>query len=226
MVAKVENLEQVILNEVESKLLLTEYGIPVIETFLALTKDEAEVISSTIGFPVALKIVSPDIIHKSDIGGVKVGLSNASQVSQAYDEVCSNVRKSNADARITGISVQKMAPAGVEIIIGTSIDPQFGPVIMFGLGGVLVEALKDVSFRIIPITAWDASEMIHEIQGFSILKGFRSQEPAELKLLAKILTQVSKLVEKNPRIKELDINPLIISGKEAVAVDARILIEK
>ena len=213
------------LGEIESKKLLIEAGIPVVETRLSRTKDEAIEISREIGFPVALKVISPEVIHKSDVGGVKTRLTDTSQVSNAFDEIYSSLEKNVPGARIEGISVQRMAHPGVEIIIGMNEDAQFGPVIMFGLGGVLVEALRDVSFRVIPITTWDASEMIHEIRGFSLLKGFRGQEPVDIKLLAKLLTMVSKLVEKNPQIKELDINPLIISGREAVAVDARILVE-
>ena len=225
MTSKQLKPEQVMLDEIESKKLLKEAGIPVVETRLSRTKDEVVEISREIGFPVALKVISPDVVHKSDIGGVKVGLTDTSQVSKAIDEIYSGVEKNVAGARIEGISVQKMAQPGVEIIIGMNEDAQFGPVIMFGLGGVMVEALRDVSFRVIPITAWDAAEMIHEIRGFSLLKGFRGQEPVDIQLLAKLLTMVSKLVEKNPQIKELDINPLIISGREAVAVDARILVE-
>ncbi len=220
-----QKMKSVMLNEVEAKKLLEQAGIPVIDTRLASTKSEACSLSQEIGFPVVLKIVSPDIVHKSDIGGVKVGLTNTTQVRKAYSEIISSVRENAPGARIEGVSVQKMAKPGVEIIIGMTEDDQFGPVIMFGLGGIWVEALKDVAFRIVPVSAWDADEMIREIKGFAVLQGYRGQEAVDLSFITKTITQVSEFIEKNPQIKELDINPLIAYDDGAVAVDARIVMK-
>jgi len=216
---------QRVLTEVESKELLKQAGIPVIETKLARNKKEAISISKEMGFPVVLKIISPDVVHKSDSGGVKLGLANATQVGKAYSEIMSSVRQKCTQATIQGVSVQTMAPPGIEIIVGMSQDPQFGPVLMFGLGGVLVEVLKDVSFRIVPVTKRDAGEMIKEIKGYPILEGYRGQEPASIPSLEELIVKVSQFVEQNPQIKELDLNPVFAYKDKVVAVDARIILE-
>ena len=215
-----------LLTEVESKELLTKWGIPVVETKLTRSKKEAISVSKKMGFPVVLKISSPDIVHKSDAGGVKLGLANATQVSKAYTEITSSIKNQYPQAQIQGVSVQKMAPDGTEVIIGMSKDPQFGPVLMFGLGGVLVEVLKDVSFRITPVTRRDASEMIKEIKGYPILQGYRGKEPANITALEELVVKVSEFVEQNPQIKELDLNPVFAYKDKAVAVDARIVLEE
>lgn len=215
--------KRTLLNEVEAKSLLKKAGIPVVETRLARSKKEAVSISKDLGFPVALKIISPDISHKSDMGGVKLGLANITQVGNAYTEIMSNVSQKMPQARIEGVSVQPMARPGVELIIGMNQDPQFGPVIMFGLGGILVEVLKDVSFRLVPLTRIDAAEMIREIKGFVLLQGFRGQEPVNIPYLEELLVKVSDFIEKNPQIKELDLNPLFAYKDSIVAVDARII---
>jgi acetate---CoA ligase (ADP-forming) subunit beta len=214
-----------LLNEVEAKDLLRQAGIPVVPTKLARSKKEALALSREMGFPVALKIVSPDIIHKSDAGGVKLGLANTAQVARAYSGMLASIKQKYPGAEIDGVAVQKMAQLGVEIIIGMSQDSQFGPVIMFGLGGILVEVLKDVSFRVVPLSKRDAAEMVREIKGFTLLQGFRGQPPVNLARLEELLIKVSDFVEKNPRIKELDLNPLFARGDSIVAVDARILLE-
>jgi acetate---CoA ligase (ADP-forming) subunit beta len=213
-----------LLNEVEAKSLLKNAGIPVIETRLARTKKEAVSISRELGFPVAMKIISPDISHKSDIGGVKLGLANVTQVGRAYTEIITNVSQKMPQAHIEGVSVQQMARPGVELIIGMNLDPQFGPVIMFGLGGILVEVLKDVSFRLVPLTRRDAAEMVREIKGFVLLNGYRGQEPVNIPYLEELLVKVSDFIEKNPQIKELDLNPLFAYKDSIVAVDARIVL--
>ena len=215
-----------LLTEVESKELLTQWGIPVVEAKLARTKKEAISLSKEMGFPVVLKIISPDIIHKSDAGGVKLGLANATQVGKAYTEIMSSIKEKYSPAQIQGVSVQKMVPAGIEVIIGMSKDAQFGPVLMFGLGGVLVEVLKDVSFRIVPLTRGDASEMIKEIKGYPILQGYRGKEPANITALEELIIKVSEFVEQNPQIKELDLNPIFAYKDKAIAVDARIVVER
>ncbi len=216
---------QNLLTEVESKELLKKAGIPVVEAKLARSKKEAVSLSKEMGFPVVLKISSPDVIHKSDSGGVKLGLANAAQVGKAYNEIISSIKKTYPKAEIQGVSVQPMAPPGVEVIVGMSKDPQFGPVLMFGLGGILVEVLKDVSFRIVPVTERDAREMIREIKGYPILEGYRGQKPASIPTLEKLIVKVSQFVENNPQIKELDLNPIFAYPDKAVAVDARIILE-
>jgi acetyl-CoA synthetase (ADP-forming) len=178
------------------------------------------------GFPVALKIASPDVIHKTDSGGVKLSLNNMTEVRKAYDEILRKVGKQYPGAVVHGVSVQKMVRPGTEVIVGTSKDPQFGPVIMFGLGGIFVELLKDVSFRVIPVVRRDAQEMIDEIKGYPVLKGYRGKEPASIPALVEIILKVSKLIEENSRIKELELNPIFAYRDKAVAVDARIILEK
>ena len=214
-----------ILTEFESKKILKQMGLPVVETRLAMNQKEAVSISQRIGFPVVLKIASPDVIHKTDSGGVKLGLRNASEVKKAYEDILKSVKQKYRRALIHGISVQKMAPPGTEVIIGTSKDPQFGPVIMFGLGGIFVEVLKDVSFRVIPVNRKDAREMIREIKGFPLLQGYRRKEPANIPALVGMILKVSKLINENPRIKEIELNPVIAYRDKALAVDARIILE-
>jgi acyl-CoA synthetase (NDP forming) len=213
------------LTELESKEILKEAGVPVVEARLAQTKAEASALAKKMGFPVALKIVSPDVIHKSDSGGVMLGLDNATQVSEAYGKILSAVKKHYPRAKIQGVSVQKMAKPGVEVIIGMTKDAQFGPVLMFGLGGILVEVLKDVAFRIVPLTKRDAHEMIREIKGYPLLEGYRGQEPADIAFLENMMLKVSDFVDKNPEIKELDLNPIFAYKNRAVAVDARVILE-
>lgn len=215
-----------ILTEFESKRILRQAGIPVVETRLAKTQKEAVSLSRKMGFPVVLKISSPEVIHKSDSGGVKLSLNNAAEVKRAYDEILKKVKKQCPEAAVHGVSVQKMVRPGTEVIIGTSKDPQFGPVIMFGLGGIFVELLKDVSFRVIPVKGKDAQEMIQEIKGYPLLKGYRGKEPASITALVEIILKISKFIEQNSQVKELDLNPIFAYRDKAVAVDARIILEK
>ena len=214
-----------ILTEFESKRILKQIGVPVVETRLAMNQKEAVSISQKIGFPVVLKVTSPDVVHKTDSGGVKLGLINASEVKKAYDDILKSVKKKYPRALIHGISVQKMAPPGTEVIIGTSKDPQFGPVIMFGLGGIFVEVLKDVSFRVIPVGRKDAQEMIQEIKGFPLLQGYRGKEPANIPALIGMILKISKFINDNPQIRELELNPVFAYKDKALAVDARIILE-
>ena len=221
--AKKENRTQ--LTEIESKELIKQAGIPVIEARLATSKTEAVELAKKMGLPVALKIISPDVIHKSDSGGVKLGIDSATKVGEAYTEILAAIKKHYPKAKIRGISVQKMARPGVEVIIGMTKDAQFGPVLMFGLGGILVEVLKDVAFRIVPLTKRDAHEMIKEIKGYPVLEGYRGHEPADISFLEDMLVKISDFVDKNPQIKELDLNPIFTYKSRAVAVDARVILE-
>ena len=225
IIGKAKKEARVLLTEIESKELLKEAGINVIDTRLATSREEAVSICEQIGFPVVLKISTPDIIHKSDAGGVKVGLKTPKQVAKAYDDILKAVRRNNPQARIQGVSVQKMARTGVEVIIGMSKDAQFGPMVMFGLGGIWVELLKDVSFRITPLTRRDAAEMIGEIKGYPLLTGYRGQEAVDITSLENFILKVSDFAENNPGIKELDLNPVFAYSDDAVAVDARIILE-
>ena len=173
-----------------------------------------------------LKVASPDIVHKSDIGAVRLGLQSQRQVGVAYNEIIASVQKNHPGARIDGISVQQMAQPGVEVIIGMTKDPQFGPVLMFGLGGILVEILKDVSFRIVPLVRRDAREMIREIKGYPVLEGYRGAPPVDVPFLEDLLLKVSEFVECTPEISELDLNPIFAYNKGAIAVDARVIMER
>jgi len=213
-----------ILTEVESKQLLEEAGIPTAHARLATSRDAAVQAAREIGFPVVLKVVSPQITHKTDVGGVKLDLKSPEEVAAAFDEIMAAARRAAPDATVDGVSVQQMARPGIEVIVGVSTDPQFGPVIMFGLGGVLVEVLKDVSFRIIPIATRDARQMIREIKGFPLLEGYRGQDPADLAALESLLLRVSGFVEQQPEVSELDLNPVFAYKDGALAVDARIVL--
>jgi acyl-CoA synthetase (NDP forming) len=213
-----------ILTEVESKQILGEAGIPIADAQLAATREEAVAAARQIGLPVVLKIVSPDISHKSDVGGVKLNLGSEEEVAAAFDEIVAAARRAEPEATVLGVSVQKMARPGVEVIMGMTMDPQFGPVLMFGLGGVFVEVLKDVSFRIVPLEPRDARQMIRDIKGFPVLEGFRGQEPADLAVLEDMLMRLSAFVEEHPEIQELDLNPIFAYKDGALAVDARIVL--
>jgi len=225
IIEEVKRTSRTLLTEIESKVILSEAGIPTLETKLATSKEEAIAISKKLGFPVALKIVSPDITHKSDVGGVKLGLKTPKQVDIAYDEVLLAVRQRYPKAAIDGLSVQKMVRPGVEVIVGMTKDAQFGPVLMFGLGGILVEVLKDVSFRIVPLERRDAREMIREIKGYPLLEGYRGHEPVDISNLEELLLKLSGFVEIHPEIKEIDLNPIFAYRDGAVAVDARVILE-
>jgi acetyl-CoA synthetase (ADP-forming) len=211
--------------ETEAKAICTEYGIPITKFKLAKNESEAVKFADAVGYPVVLKIVSPDIIHKSDVGGVLVDLKNARDVENGYTKIIKNVKRHNEKARIVGILVQEMAPPSTEVIVGMTKDQQFGQALMFGLGGIFVEVLKDVTFRIAPITADEAREMINEVKAYPLLKGYRGTPPADIEAISKILLSTSKLVMEHNEIKELDLNPIMVYRKGAKTVDARIILE-
>ncbi len=211
--------------EPEAKAVCLEYGIPVTKFRVAKNAEEAIRFARETGYPVVLKIISPDIVHKFDVGGVILNLESAEEVRDAYKRILQNVKSQKPNAEITGILIQEMAPPSTEIIVGATKDPQFGPAVMFGLGGIFVEVLKDVSFRIAPITKTDAEEMINEVKGYPILGGYRGQPPADINVIVEILLKTSKLVTDHPEIKELDLNPILVYEKGAKTVDARIILE-
>lgn len=212
--------------EHEAKTVCSEYGIPVTKLKIAKTAEEAAKFSEEIGYPTVLKIVSPDVLHKFDVGGVILNVNSREDARNAYNKIIENVKKHKPDAKINGIIVQEMAPQSTEVIVGAIKDPQFGPTLMFGFGGIFVEVMKDVAFRIAPITEKDAQEMITEIKAYPILRGYRGQPPADIDTIAKILVNTSRLVMDHQEIKELDLNPVMVYEKGAKTVDARIILEQ
>ncbi|NPA98112.1 MAG: acetyl-CoA synthetase [Crenarchaeota archaeon] len=212
--------------EHEALEVIKAYGAPIAEAALAKTPEEAGEIAEKIGFPVVLKIVSPDISHKSDVGGVIVGVDSKEKAVEAAKKIIENVSKNVPNARISGILVQKMAKKGLEVIVGGLRDNIFGPVVMFGLGGIFVEVLKDVSFRVAPITYEDAYEMMKEIKSAKLLEGYRGQPPVDKKAIADIIIAVAKLLENNPEVDSVDLNPVIAYPDGAVVVDARVILKQ
>ena len=208
--------------EPEAKAICVDYGIPVTKFKVASSKGEATAFAGEIGFPIVLKIVSPDIIHKSDAGGVLVNLKNPTEVTLGYSKILENAKNYKPDAKIVGVLVQEMAPQSTETIVGAIKDPQFGQTIMFGLGGIFVEVLKDVNFRIAPLSNDDAKEMITQLKAYPLLNGFRNTPPADINALISILGNTSRLVMQHSEIKELDLNPVMAYPSGAKTVDARI----
>ena len=225
IISKVRGEGRKFLLEPEAKAICMEYDIPVTKFKVASSEDEAVKFAEEIGYPIVLKIVSPDVIHKFDVGGVILNLKSAEEVRKAYNQIIENVRKHKPNARILGVTVQEMVPPSTEVIVGAIKDAQFGPTLMFGLGGIFVEVLKDVTFRIAPITEEEAKEMISEIKAYPILKGYRGNPPADIDSIAKILVNTSKLIIDHQEIKELDLNPIIVYESGAKTVDARIILE-
>ena len=191
---------------------------------LATSEAAAVAAARELGFPVVLKIVSPDILHKSDAGGVKVRLADAAAVSAAYREMMAAVAARVPGARVQGVLVAPSAPEGLECIVGMTRDPQFGPALMFGLGGIFVELLKDVSFRVLPVTRSDAEEMVREIRGWPLLQGLRGSGPRDVAAVVEFLVRTAELVERNPEIREIDVNPLRVYERGALALDARVIL--
>ena len=212
--------------EPESKELIAAFGITTARHIVTASVKEAIQAATSIGYPIVLKIVSPDISHKTDVGGVKVGIKDAEGVKAAYEEIMKNVNIKKPDARIEGILVEEMATPSTEVIIGGLRDPQFGPAVMFGLGGIFVEIYKDVSFRIAPLEEYDAIDMIHEIKGSKILKGFRNTESLDITSLAQTILKVSNIMVSLEEIKEIDLNPVLVYPKGVKAVDARIILSR
>jgi acyl-CoA synthetase (NDP forming) len=210
--------------ETEAEELFGDYGLPVPPHSLATTEAEAVAAARRFGFPVVLKIVSPDILHKSDAGGVKVGLADEAAVKAAWRAMMAAVAGSAAAARIEGVLVAPSAPEGLECIVGVTRDPQFGPALMFGLGGVFVELLKDVSFRVLPVTRSDAEEMVREIRGWPLLQGLRGSGPRDVPAVVDFLVKTAELVEKNPEIREIDVNPLRVYERGVLALDVRVML--
>jgi len=212
------------LGELEALELLAAYGIPVAESRLAVSPEEAARIATQLGFPVVLKAVSPELVHKTDVGGVRVGLTTPVEVATSAAEMIDAVTRALPHAHLTGLLVQRMVTGGRETIVGMSRDPAFGPLLMFGLGGIYVEALKDVVFRVAPILPLDAHDMVRSIRGVALLDGIRGAAPVDFAALTDVLLRVSQLAIDHPEIVELDVNPLLAFPKGVKAVDARVLV--
>jgi acetyltransferase len=217
------------LTEIESKQIFSAYKMPTAQSILATSEDEAVKTAKEIGYPVVLKIVSPDILHKSDAGGVEVNIKTDEEVRNAYHLILDNAKKYKADANIHGILIQEMAPWGTETIIGSVNDPSFGATVMFGLGGIFVEVLKDVTFRVAPISNREARIMLDEIRGGPILDGVRGESPRDKEALARVLELYALMIKDlEDEIKESDANPVLVyeEGKGVKVVDARIILKE
>ena len=224
ILARARQEKRTVLTEIEAKQLLMQSGINCTDTRLATTKDAAVRSSEQLGYPVVLKVSSGDITHKSDAGGVKINLNNRAEVENAFDDIMQSCKAAVPTANIEGVSVQGMAKPGIEVIMGIIKDPSFGPVIMFGLGGIFVEVLQDVAFRIVPIEESDAEDMINEIKGTKLLEGYRGQEPVDVACLQQMLLKLSDFVNTTPEIEEIDMNPVFAYKDGAVVVDARLIL--
>ena len=223
--AKARGEGRLILTEEESKAILQGQGVRVTMPTLAASADEAAAAAESIGFPVVMKVSSREITHKSDVGGVKLGITDADAARAAYDEIMASARAAEPNAAIDGVSVQAQAPGGgVEVIVGMTRDQQFGPVIMFGLGGIAVEVLEDVAFRVAPLTKRDASAIIREIKGYPLLTGHRATQAVDMDALEGVIQAVSAFVSETPGIAEMDLNPVLAYADGSIAVDARIVL--
>jgi len=213
--------------EEEGYEVLKAYGFPTPKSILGTTEEECVSAAKEIGYPIVMKIASPDIIHKSDAGGVKVGVKSDEELRAAFRSIMESAKKYKFDAKIKGVLVQEMVKSAKETILGASQDPTFGPVIMFGLGGIYVEVLKDVVFRVAPINEREAMSMVQSIKTIKLLKGVRGEKPSDLKAIADSLQRLSQLLVDFPEIKEFDINPMLVleEGKGARVVDSRIILK-
>jgi acetyltransferase len=218
---------RVTLGDTESRAVFEAYGIPVPKSALAATAEEAVAAAEKIGYPVVMKIASPDILHKSDIGGIKLNITSASEVRDAFDLLIYRAKRFMPDATIWGAQVQQMVKGGRETIIGMNRDPQFGPLLMFGLGGIYVEAMKDVTFRVAPVDRREATEMLGEIRAHKLLTGVRGEKPSDRDAIVETILRVSQLVTDFPEIVELDINPLMAfeEGRGVLAIDMRMALK-
>ena len=215
---------RVSLTSTESKQVSDAYGISIPQEGLATSSDKAATLAEEIGYPVVLKVSSKDILHKTEAGGVLVNLTTAADVSKGYDTIIKNAQAYKSDAEIAGVQVQQMLPPGQEVIVGAVTDPSFGKLVAFGLGGILVEVLKDVTFRLAPASHEDALSMIDGIKAAEVLRGVRGSEPVNRDALATLIENVSALIADFPEIHELDLNPVLATSESVTAVDVRILL--
>ncbi len=220
--------ERYLMPENEANEILQAYGFPVLKSRLITDESEVEKAADEVGFPVAMKISSPDIVHKFDAGGVKLKIKSVEQAKAAYAEILANAKKFKPDADIKGVLMEKMARGGIEVILGATRDPKFGPICMFGLGGTFVEAMKDVTFRLAPMWEVSAEIMINSIKAYKILQGVRGMPPSDIAAIKDCILRLSQMVSDLPQIAELDINPLIVypEGEGCVVADSRVLVTK
>jgi acetyltransferase len=225
--ARVRAAGRVELGEIEAREVIEAYGMRLPQSRLARSPEEAATLAAEIGFPVVMKISSPDILHKSDIGGVRVGVADPAAARDSYELIEYRARKYSRDATIWGVLVQEQVRKGREVLVGVNRDPQFGPLVVFGLGGIYVEVLKDVAFRLAPITREEAAAQVRAIRTYSLLQGVRGEPPADIAAAEQIILRVSQLVTDFPEIVEMDINPLVVhnQGEGAIVLDARIILQ-
>src|SRR5438046_5685127 len=222
---KVKGEGRTALTAPEGKLVCEAYSIPVPKEGVATSATDAAKLAIGMGFPVVLKIVSPEILHKTEAGGVLVGMKNAEDVQKGFDTIMANARKYDAKAKLLGVQVQQMLAGGQEVIVGVVTDPSFGKLVAFGLGGVLVEVLKDITFRLAPAAREDALSMLDGIAAAEILKGVRGSDPVHREALATLIQHVSELISDFPDITEMDLNPVFATSKSAIAADVRIVVD-
>jgi acetate---CoA ligase (ADP-forming) len=224
---KVRDAGRVELGEIEARDVIEAYGMRLPQSRLARTSEEAATLASEIGFPVVMKISSPDILHKSDMGGVKVGVADRAAARDSFELIEYRARKYSRDATIWGVLVQEMVPKGREVLVGVNRDPQFGPLVVFGLGGIYVEVMKDLSYNLAPVSCQEAAEQVRAIRTYPLLRGVRGEPPADIAAAEEIILRVSQLVTDFPEIVEMDINPLVIhnEGEGAIVLDARIILQ-
>lgn len=209
--------------EPEVKEIMASYGVPVTRERVCTSVEEAKQAAAEIGYPVVAKIVSPQVVHKSDAGGVVVGISSAAEMEAAYHAILKNVRAADPKAEVRGVLVGEMSK-GEEIIVGSINDEQFGQVMMFGIGGIFVEIYKDVAYRLVPLEPLDAREMIEEIKGYPLLTGARGRAPVDLPSLQQTLLNISRFLNDFPDIKEMDLNPVFVSERGVKVADGRIIL--
>lgn len=212
-------------NEFKSRELLKEYGLPMGEYDLATTKEEAIEIAENYGYPLVMKIVSDQIIHKTEAGGIKLNIGSKEEVEETFELLVYNAKKYDPDAVIDGVLVSPMAASGVEVIVGGLRDSQFGPVVMFGLGGVFVEIFKDVQFRLAPLSKDEALSLIRSIKGFPLLDGARGQQPVDINALAEVIVNIGNYLNENEDVREIDLNPLVCYPDGIQALDASVGVE-
>ena len=223
IVEQARNAGRTALFEYESDEIAKLYNIHVPRAGLAKSEKEAVDLSRKISYPVVMKILSPDIIHKTDAGGVVLNIKSAAEAMNAYSSILKNVRRFNKNAAIVGVYVQKMAPSSHEFVVGATRDPQFGPTVMFGLGGIYVEIFKDVSFRLAPLSKEEALEMIDETKSSKLLEGFRGEKPLDRESAAEVIQQIGNMMNDISEIESIDLNPLFIYPKGVIAPDVRII---
>lgn len=225
---KLSGRDSYYMTEKEMSEILHCYGFPLLKSRVAGELSELESVIAEIDFPIAMKIISPDIVHKSDAGGVILKIKTIEQARNAYEKIIENARNYNPKARIDGVLIEEMAKGGMEVILGATRDPSFGPICMFGLGGIFVEALKDVTFRLAPMSELSAENMIHSIKAYKVLKGIRGNPPTDIEAVKLSILRLSQMVADHPEISELDINPLIVypEGKGCMVADGRILLKR